>query len=306
MLVDAVALVVLGTLVALLPLSAGYRAHLVRRLGAQAGTAVPADRSPALEARLARRARASGAGIVLGGLALAVTAALAPAGGEPPSGGFVVVSLAFTFGAGGVAVAEILRPGAVGDGPRTARATAPSVGDYVAPGARVVCGAFTGVGLLALLGTLALTGSQWFAAAPVWASPVPYLAVAIPVVTALSWTARRRVLAAPQPARDETELFWQDALRATTLTSLTVPPALVGLLALTVCGTVLDDAASAAATASGAIGPDWSLWLLVAGYTAPVVLLLGALVLAVRPGGGAEPEHFRTRLWATGPAPSAA
>ncbi|MCM3661571.1 hypothetical protein M3148_11310 [Georgenia satyanarayanai] len=296
MIVDALALLALGALAVLAPASPRFRSHLTRRLATQTGGSVPAQYAPALEARMTRRARAVGSGILLAGAALVILALLWPAGADAPSGGYVVVSLAFVFGAAGLAVVEIARPGTVGDAPRTARATAPTMSDYVPPADRALCWAFAGVGLLVLVITLALGGGRWFDADTLWRSPLPVLAVALPVLTALSELAIRRVLDAPQPSRGRTELYWQDAVRASTLSSLMAPPALVGLLALVVTGAVLDDAASVAAVATGEVGPAWSLWLLVGGYVLPFVLLAVALVVATRRGGSA-PQRFRERLW---------
>src|SRR5699024_1214156 len=290
MLVDALVLLALGMLAVLLSLSPAYRSHLARRI--TTGAHVPPSHLPAIEARMARRARAVGVGILLAGVVLAVAALLWPAGTEKPTGGYVVVSLAFVFGAAGLALVEIARPGHVGAGPRTARATAPTVGDYVAPETRTLSWAVAGTGFGVLLLALALGSTRWFDAGSLWRSPVPVLAVALPVLVVLSELAVRRVLDAPQPARDETELYWQDAVRASTLSSLTVPPALVGLLALVVTGAVLDDSASTAAVASGEVGPAWSLWLLVGGYVLPFALLIVVVPVALHRGGSTT-ERFR-------------
>ena len=301
MIVDAVVLALVGILAVLLPFSTAYRSRLTRRLADQAGAQVPAAQVPALEARVTRRARAMGTGVVVGGVLLFVTALLWPEGSEAPSGGYVLISLMFVFGAAGLALVEILRPGEVADGPRWARTTTPTMADYVPAHARVLSWTFTGVGLAVLLLTLALTQTRWFDAETVVRSPVPFLVAAVPVLAGLSELAARRVLDAAQPARDEVELYWQDAVRASTLLSLTTPSALVGLLGLVVSGAVLDDAASAAAAASGQIGPGWSLWLLIAGYALPFVLVIVAVIVVTR-WDHAEPVHFRHRLWDERPA----
>ena len=201
-------------------------------------------------------------------------------------------------GAAGLTLADILWPGTPTEGPRTARATAPTIRDYLPPQLLLTGRIFVGLGLLALLVTLLLTRSEWFDAGTIWRSPVPLLAAAIPVLLLLSQLAIRRVLDAPQPARDETELYWQDAVRAQTLSSLAVATPFVGLFALVVCGSVLDDAASTAAVSVGQVGPAWSLWLLVAGYLLPFVLVLSTVfVTAAQRGNWSEMHHFRERLW---------
>lgn len=293
MLVDAVVLTLVGTVAVLLPMSRSYRSHLTHRLAQQAGAQVPADQVPALEARVTRRARGMGAGIVVAGLAVLVVALGWP---DARGSGYLLVSLMVTFGAAGLAAVEILRPGGVTAGPRWARSTAPTLSDYVPPLVRVLGRVLTGVGMVVLLLALALGRTRWFDADTVWRSPVPVLVVALPVLVLLSELAVRRVLDAPQPARDEAELYWQDAVRANTLSSLTVPPALVGLLALVVSGAVLDDAASAVAVATGQVGPTWTTWLLVTGYVLPFLVLVGALA-ATTLWGGTEMQRFRDRLW---------
>lgn len=296
MFVDAIVIIAVGVVAVLLPSSGTYRSALRRRLAAKAGATVPSEQEAALEARVAGRARAMGVGILVAG---AVTLLLSQVweDAHEAAGGFFLVSVIFLAGAAGLALAEIRWHGTT-EGPRTARATSPAVEDYLPPQSLVVGRVIVGIGLLALVGTLLLTRSDWFDAGTIWRSPVPLLAAAIPVLFALSWLATRRVLDAPQPARDETELYWQDAVRAQTLSSLTVTTPFVGLFALVVCGGVLDDAASTAAVAAGQIGPEWSLWVLIAGYFIPFVLVIGAMVAtATARSSGSESQHFRERLW---------
>lgn len=297
MLTDAIVLVGLGAAALLLPLSSGFRCWQVDDLARRVGGQVRPGLSSALEAKLTRRTRAVGAAILLGGVLLLLLAQLGP--GEPPldDGGWLVISLLLVLGAAGTVVAELWRPGLPAEGLRAARTDTPAFGDYVPRPALLLTGGLVAVGLLGLLGTLLLGGSRWFSAQVLWRSPVPVLAVALVVLTLLSWWAVRRVLDAPQPAVDQTELYWQDALRAHTLTRLLTPLALVALLGIGVCGVSLDAAASQAAVEAGQVGPAWSLALLVAGYVVPlavVVTLLATSPWWVRPG--AE-DRFRSRLW---------
>lgn len=297
MLRDATVILLMGALAVLLPLSATYRAHLRDRLAATAAATVPAQQQADLEMRITRRARSAGVGILVAGL-LTLLLGWIWDGANEAAGGFFVLSVMFVAGAAGLALADIRWPGAPADGPRTARATSPSLSDYVPRQVLVVGQIFAAIGLLSLIVTLLLTRSVWFDAATIWHSPVPLLTATLPVLLVFSWLATRRVLDAPQPARDEVELYWQDAVRAQTLNSLSVTTPLVALFALIVCGGILDDAASAAAIAAGEVGPQWSLWLLVAGYLVPVVLLVGAVaVLIARHGRWNEMAQFQDRLW---------
>jgi hypothetical protein len=296
MIFGAIALLLAGTLTALMPLLAAYRTHLTRRLTRQAGATVPQELVPTLEARMARRAWGGGGGVALAGLVLLVWALVRPGGVDAAGGLYVMLSLVFVFGAAGLAVVEILWPGQPIRGPRTARVSAPVLADYLPPVVRVLSWGFPVLGLLALLTALGLSWSPWFDAGTIWRSPIPFLATAIPFLALLSVLAVRAVLAAPQRARDEADLFWQDLLRASTLSALTSPPALVALFAMILCASVLDDAASVVAHAAGQVGPAWTLWLLVVGYVVPPMLTVVALVASSRTRVN-EMDHTRHRLW---------
>lgn len=299
MLIDAMVLVGLGVVALVLPLSSGFRTWQVDDLARRVGARVRPGLRPVLETKLARRTRAVGVGILLGGVVLLLLTLLWP--GEPPldGGGWLVISGVLVLGAGGTVVAELRRPGVPGEGPRAARTHAPGFSDYVPRQAVRLTGGLVLVGLLTLLGTLLLGGSRWFSAEVLWRSPVPVLVVALVVLTLLTWWAARRVLDAPQPAADETELYWQDALRAHTLNGLLLPLALVALLGFSVCGAVLDDAASRVAAEAGQVGPAWTMALLVAGYAVPFAIIVTLLVTSpwwARPQAR-ESERFATRLW---------
>lgn len=296
MLFDAVVLLAAGVLAALLPSFGSYRARLLRTLARRAGAAVPAEQVAVLEARLSRRHRGMAAGI-LGGGVLALVLSQTWAGAHEAAGGWLILSVAFVAGAAGAALADVLWPGGVPAGTRAARATSPTVDDYLPPLVRVLGRVFVAAGALALASTLVLATTVRFDASTVLNSPVPVLAASVPVLLVLSWLATRRVLDAPQPARDETELYWQDIVRGQTLSSLAVATPLVGLLALVVCGRVLADAAVTAAAAEGSPAPGWSVTLLVAAYVVPLGLVVGGAVASSRPGALTETEHLRERLW---------
>ena len=296
MFTDALVLVMVGALAVLLPRNLAYRRYLTRGLADQSGAAVSAEQRATLESRVAQRATGMGTGILVAGLIVLVVDRLwrAP---QSMTGLGLILALMFVFGAAGIAVVEIWRPGTPAEGPRTARARTPRAGDYLPSLLSLGAAAYTGIGLVAVLGTLLLARSQWFDTVTVLWSPVAVIAVAIPVLIVLTWLAVRRVLDAPQPARDESELYWQDALRAQTLSSLLTPTPLVAIVGLVVCGSVLDAAASLAATARGTVGPGWSLAVLVAGYGVPFVLVTFGLVVMAGPWGTPPARHFRDRLW---------
>ncbi|WP_181010068.1 hypothetical protein [Ornithinimicrobium sufpigmenti] len=297
MLTDAIVLLVLGVAAMVLPLSSGFRHWQVDDLARRVGGQVHPSLRPTMEAKLTRRTLCAGVAMLLGGVVLLVVALVWP--GEPPldDGGWLVISLLVVLGAAGTVVAELWRPGVPGEGPRAARTVAPGFGDYVPRQAFLLSAGLVAAGLVALVATLSVGGSRWFSAEVLWRSPVPVLLVALAVLTLLSWWAVRRVLDAPQPAADESELYWQDALRAHTLTGLLTPLALVALLAISVCGVTLDDAASQVAADAGQVGPAWSLALLIAGYVVPLVIVVTLLATSpwwVRPHAG---DRFRSRLW---------
>lgn len=294
---DATVLLSLGVVALLLPLSSSFRSWQVDSLARRVAARVRPGLRPVLEAKLTRTTRCVGVGLLLGGVVLLLVALLWP--GEPPldDGGWLVISLMVVLGAAGTVVAELWRPGVPGEGPRAARTRVPAFSDYVPGPAILLTAGLVAAGLLGLLGTLLLGGSRWFSAQVLWRSPVPVLAVALVVLTLLSWWAVRRVLDAPQPAADQTELYWQDALRAHTLTGLLTPLALVALLGISVCGVALDAAASQAAAEAGQVGPVWSLALLIIGYAVPLAIVVTLLATSpwwVRPQAG---DRFRDRLW---------
>lgn len=296
MLFEAFWLVAAGVVALLLPRSTGYRQHLVRRTARQADAPVPATVRPLLEARVARQAYAGGVGIALAGASLQVLA-LAGVPREVLTDPVAVLSAMVIGATLCVAAVEIWWPGTPQAGPRAARVTSPGIRDYLPTVVAVSAWVVAGVGTVAILAALLLGQTRWFDWQVVWHSPMPALAVALPVVGVLCLLAVRRVLDAPQPARDESELYWQDVLRSSTLSSLLIPPALLSLWGMVVVGGTLDAAASSVAEQTGVVGPSWTLAFLVAGYAAPVVVLVLILLFMARVSGTTEIAHMRGRLW---------
>lgn len=295
---DGLVLLALGAVALLLPLSSAYRTTTTVQFLHWAGAQVPAEQKAALERRLSRRSQGMGMGILAAGV-LALVLSQVWERADEAAGGLFFLALLFVMGAAGLVLADILWPGDVADGARTARAKTPTLKDYVTPVSLRLSRLIVTIGLVALAGTLLLGLTRWFDAPTILRSPVPLLAVAVPVLALLTWLATRRLLDAPQPARDEQELYWQDAIRAKTLGSLYAVAPLASLFGLAVCSSVLDEAASATALASGQVGPEWSLWVLIGGYLLTAVLALGAVALLFTDRG--EADHFRARLWPTGP-----
>lgn len=303
MLTDALVILALGAAGLLLPLSPAYRSTMTHQFRGSARLDVPAEQLAALERRLTRRSQGMAVGVLVAGVITLVLSQVWD-GAVDASGGLFVLAILFVSGAAGMVLADILMPGDPAEGPRTARAVAPGVADYLPPTTRLLSTLLVAIGSAAFAGTLLLGLSPWFDATTIMRSPVPVLAVTVPLLGLLTWLATRRLLDVPQPARDQRELYWQDIVRTRTLSSLHLVAPVVSMFGLVVSGSVLDDAASAVAEASGQIGPAWSLWLLIAGYLLPVVLVAGALALTA--ADRSEVEHVRSRLWPQGPAPDAA
>ena len=131
MLIDAMLILLIGTVTVLLPLSKAYRSRLRRRLMKQAEATIPREPWSFLESRVTRQSLMTGGAVLVAGLVvLALDRIWAIDGGNF----FLVIFLA---AAAGHTLADIVWPGAPGTGPRTARATTPTVAHYVPPHVRV-------------------------------------------------------------------------------------------------------------------------------------------------------------------------
>lgn len=299
----ATVLLIVGLVALVLPSVPAAHSMLVGHVERAVGAPPPPSWRAVLQRKLARRVRGAGAAWLLAGVLLALAAAGAvPGMSNLERDGFLLFTLLVAFGAAGVVVADLARPEAPGDGPRAARASAPGLGDYVARPMQVLAGMAVVVAAVMGGAALLLGGSRWFEEETLWRSPLPVLAVALPVVVVLAGVAVRRILDAPQPARDEAELYWQDAFRAYTLESLVLAVAALGLLGMFATGAVLDGSASTAAEVSGEVGPAWTLALIILGYSLPVVLCLAALLTVPLFWRRSETPTFRTRLWGGRPA----
>ncbi len=185
-----------------------------------------------------RRFHEENVGICLGGLlglGLYSVGILLNAGQVPfGATGYPLPALLLAMMALGGAVAAVRQfAPAPGDAVRVARAQTPRLGDYVHP---AWVWAAIGLTAVALLGSLTAALGIGADAAPHPGPAIPLAAVvglsavstlALLVVALLS----RTLLARPQPAGNEVELRWDDALRGTALHSLWLCPLALGLAA---------------------------------------------------------------------------
>lgn len=192
---------------------------------------------PVVEA-IDRRIRNRSIGQALGGLAavsgFAVVVLVAP--GLVPVGiaGFATTGILVAgMAAGGAVLAARQFPAPAGpDATRVARLDAPTLGDYVHPAWvwAAGIGAVAAVALSAGLLSGAVPGDAGAAGMPL--AGVATLAASAVAGVACAAIITRRVLAIPQPASDEVELEWDDALRAHALRDIWI--ASIGLGAATV------------------------------------------------------------------------
>lgn len=292
-------LILLGLGTALLSWNTRYRTRAVQKLAVDINDAVPVQYAAVLELGVARRTRAVAAGVIVTGivlLALTLAAGSAAAALDSP---WIPLALAFTFIAVALAAVELWWPATLHDSSaRTARTSVPALKDYLPRYIVVVTWALTGLAWVILIGTLVLGQTRWFDASIVGEGPVPALGLAVTVLALLTLFAVQQVLRAPQPARDDTELYWQDAVRASTLARLHAGLALVSVLVLGVVAETLDAAASAIATASGQVGPDWTGAVLIASYFLAPLVLIAFLAFLLNRNRRSDNTHFRRRLWA--------
>ena len=256
-----------------------------------------ADRTEEIvTARLDRRERAA---VVGGGLGALGAAALVALMTEDAAAGFRVVGVMLGYfvghalGYGVVAWREsVSRPA---DGPRLARATVPTHGDYVARHERVsawvVAGlAFLGGGALLLLGRSDVLDGAFRGTVPtgfaVAVMGVPALTVVVDELLA------RRLLDRPQVASTTLELAWDDALRARTLRDMVTVPLTAGFVGL----------AALLGVVGGRIDGGWPDNPAVGVVSGALILLLlaGAVMAVVSQVLGPE-RHVRRRLWPTPP-----
>ena len=291
-------MIVLGLSAAVFSWSAKYRRYSVRRLAKDIGDTASDGNQAVLEARVGRQTLAMGLGVVAAGAVLLVAALFWQPDVDALGGPFHLLALPLAFSAVALAAVEIWWPSAGrGSGIRTARTSVPVLQDYLPRYVVVLTWSLGFLSWLTLAGVLLLGETKWFDERVILDGPVPVLGLALTILSVLTVFAVRQVLNAPQPARDERELYWQDAMRASTLFTLHSALAMVAILALVVVAETLDAAASAVSLASGQVGPAWTGIVLVLAYILLPVMVLVSVGIVISAVSDGQRGHFRRRLW---------
>ena len=298
MLIGAGLLLLAGLVAGLLSWNARFRTRAVTRFAASVSDVVPPEHRDVLEDRVARRTRAVAVGIIAAGVVLLVLS-VGPLAGALGGGVWVPLALVVTLIAVALAAAEIWWPVVLEDSTtRTARVSVPVLSDYLPRYVVILTWSLAILGMMILVGMLALGHTRWFDAAVMRGAPAPLLGMAVLLLAILTAIAVRRILHTPQPSRNETELYWQDAVRASTLAWLHGALGLVAVLVFGGAAERLDAAASAVASATGEVGPEWTGMILVGAYVLAPVPLVMVMVFLLTRRGRRDNDHFRRQLWA--------
>lgn len=268
--------------------------NALRDTARRAGLAITPEVEPVLIARIRSRTRAALVGTLI---ALMVATASLVALPESPDGGMwsglMIIVLTALGGAVGLCVAEFRSALALlGDHPRVARAPTPSRADYLST-VDLWCGPVAiGVSGLTLAAVVALIlvdpenvlsdasiPSVWWPGFLLWIVSLASAGVGRILST--------RLVRRGQPAGNDMELAWSDALRSWTLRALVQTPALGALCSVVV---VLTSVSSAVARPSGT-GTVVSLAFSI------VPLIMGSVGVALLSMKSRRPPHYLSRLW---------
>ncbi|QYF73464.1 hypothetical protein [Cryobacterium sp. PAMC25264] len=271
-------------------------ARALRETARRAGLAITPEVEPVLVARIRARTRSILIGTVIALIvAAAVLLTLPVTADGAASAPLLLVVLTGLGAALGAAVAESRSAlVSLGNRPRLARTPTPTRADYLSTVDRW-CGpallGFSGVALVGMAVVILANPDAAFAGADLgalwWPGAAIWLIALTSAVTGRILT--MRVLQTGQPARDDIELAWSDALRSLTLRAFAQAPA-VGAVCSVI--TVLQTMSAASADAQGA-GRIISLAASVALLVFALALVWLALWLAF-----ANPiPHYLTRLW---------
>jgi len=268
--------------------------NALRDTARRAGLAITPEVEPVLIARIRSRTRGALVGTLI---ALIVATASLIALPESPDGGMwsglMIIVLTGLGGAVGLCVAEFRSAlVSLGDRPRVARAPTPSRADYLST-VDLWCGpvamGISGVALAAVAALIlvdpdsvrsdASIPSLWWPGFLLWIVSLASAGVGRILST--------RLVGRGQPAGNDMELAWSDALRSWTLRALVQTPALGAFCSVVV---VLTSVSSAVARPSGT-GTAISLAFSI------VSLVMGSVGVALLSMGSRRPPHYLSRLW---------
>ena len=268
--------------------------NALRETARRAGLAITPEVEPVLIARIRSRTRCALVGTLI---ALIVATASLIALPESPDGGMwsglMIIVLTGLGGAVGLCVAEFRSAlVSLGDRPRVARAPTPSRADYLST-VDLWCGpvamGVSGVALAAVAALIlvdpdsvrsdASIPSLWWPGLLLWIVSLASAGVGRILST--------RLVGRGQPAGNDMELAWSDALRSWTLRALVQTPALGAFCSVVV---VLTSVSSAVARPSGT-GTAISLAFSI------VSLVMGSVGVALLSMGSRRPPHYLSRLW---------
>jgi len=271
-------------------------AGALRETARRAGLAITPVVEPVLVTRIRARTRATLIGTIIALLvAAAALLALPVTSDSGASAPLLLVVLTGLGAAIGAAVAESRSAlVSLGDHPRLARTPTPTRADYLTAfdrwcGPATLCASGVALGGFAVLvmvnpdATFAEAGlaSLWWPGASIW-----LIALASAVIGRILTT---RVLHRGQPARDEVELAWSDALRSWTLRAFAQTPALGALCSVVVVLQAMSAASSGGPGAGQLISLGTSVLLLIIALAFAGVALWFAIANPV--------PHYLTRLW---------
>jgi hypothetical protein len=257
------------------------------RLARSIDLTLPDDIALTVGRRTALRQR----GGAVGGVGGAVGASLALTAGGSAVGGWSILFLIggmFTGIALGIAVVSLRAARPVhSDAVRVARASAVDPRDYLAPIDRIGTRVTVVLGLVAAV--VAVVRGDDYPGALLETVPVPYVVVlaGVGVLTLVLFEiASRRVVAQPQFAQTQTELAWDDAMRATLLRDMVTAPLALGLYAfMFVLFTVVDSGQAAG-------GGDSVALSISAVVTSAIAVAFAIVSTVIKPQ-----QHFKRRLW---------
>lgn len=274
--------------------SAAIGPNALRDTARRAGLAITPEVEPVLIARIRSRTR----GVLVGTLiALLVATASLIALPESPDGGIwsglMLIVLTGLGGAVGLCVAEFRSAFvSLGDRPRVARAPTPRRADYLST-VDLWCGpvamGVSGVALAAVAALIlvdpddalsdASIPSLWWPGFVLWIISLASAGVGRILSTHL--------LGRGQPAGNDMELAWSDALRSWTLRALVQTPALGALCSVVVVLTSVSSAVSSQSGTGTALSVAFSV----------VPLVMGSVGVALLSMGSRRPPHYLSRLW---------